>query len=465
VWPQVVGTINERTVDFAALYKPLIVVLGGGESGVGSAVLAKQKGYTVFLSDGGALKEEYRQTLLEYHIDFEENGHTEEKILSANEIIKSPGIPNTAKVVANAAARGVPIISEIEFAARYTTAKLICITGSNGKTTTTSLIFDIMTRAGLNVGLGGNIGKSFAMQVAVEEPRDYYVLELSSFQLDNMYKFRADVAVLLNITPDHLDRYDYKMENYARAKFRVAQNMTADDVFIYCADDEVTMKYIGDYDIKARMLPFSNARQFTQGAFINNKILTVMYETETFTEMVDELSLKGKHNQYNSAVATLATLVLHVRKDHIRESLRNFQNVEHRLEAVMRVRDVLFVNDSKATNVNSTWYALDSMDTPTIWIVGGSDKGNDYGALTDLVREKVKAIVCLGIDNSKIREAFEQIVPLFAETRSAADAVRAAYCFGERGDTVLLSPACASFDLFENYEDRGKQFKAAVRNL
>jgi UDP-N-acetylmuramoylalanine--D-glutamate ligase len=446
-----------------------LIILGGGESGAGSAILAKKQGFKVFLSDSGTLKNEYRQALQDNGINFEEGGHSEEMVLQANEIIKSPGIPDTAKIVAAAVAKGISVVSEIEFAGRYTNAKMICITGSNGKTTTTSLIYKIMKDAGMNVGLGGNIGKSFAWQVATEN-FDYYVLELSSFQLDNMYNFRANVAILLNITPDHLDRYDYKLENYARSKFRIVQNMTPDDTFIYCADDPVTMQYLREFNIKAQQIPFalqssSIINNKSNSAFVQNKILTAMYATETFTQLVDDLSLKGRHNHYNSMAATLSSLVVNIKKDSIRESLRNFQNVEHRLEPVLKVRGILFVNDSKATNINSTWYALDSMDAPTIWIVGGTDKGNDYSLLTDLVRQKVKAIVCLGVDNAKIRKVFDPIVETIVETRSAGDAVQAAYHLGNKGDTVLLSPACASFDLFQNYEDRGRQFKEAVRTL
>ncbi|GHT16208.1 UDP-N-acetylmuramoylalanine--D-glutamate ligase [Bacteroidia bacterium] len=443
--------------------------MGGGESGVGSAILAKKQGFNVLLSDSGTLKNEYRQALQDNGIKFEEGGHTEEIVLQASEIIKSPGIPNTAKIVAAAVAKGISVVSEIEFAARYTNAQMICITGSNGKTTTTSLIYKIMKDAGMNVGLGGNIGKSFAWQVASEN-FDYYVLELSSFQLDNMYDFRANVAILLNITPDHLDRYDHKLENYARSKFRIAQNMTQDDAFIYCAEDPVTMQYLREFDIKAQKIPFalnpsSIINQKTDYACIHHQILTSMYNNETFTVLVEELSLKGKHNQYNSMAATLAGQVHHIKKDSIRESLRTFANIEHRLEHVLKVRGVLFINDSKATNINSAWYALESMEAPTVWIAGGTDKGNDYRELADLVRQKVKAIVCLGVDNAKIIAAFSKIVPTIVETCSAKDAVQAAYHLAAKGDTVLLSPACASFDLFKNYEDRGQQFKEAVKNL
>lgn len=441
-----------------------IVILGGGESGVGAAILAKHKGFDVFLSDQGILKPSYAEELANSNINFEHGKHSEEFILSANEVIKSPGIPDDAPIVKKLIEKNIPIISEIEFAGRYTNAKMICITGSNGKTTTTSLIYHMLKEEGLNVGLGGNIGKSIARQVAMDN-FDYYVLELSSFQLDNMYKFHANIAILLNITPDHLDRYEYKMENYAKSKFRIAQNMTKDDSFIYCLDDEVTMQYLDEVDIKANMLPFSIKQQVEQGAFFNDNKITAMYEKQQFSMLVEELALKGKHNLYNSMAASIAGQVLRIRKETIRESLSNFKSIEHRLEPVLKVGGILFINDSKATNINSTWYALESMTAPTIWIVGGKDKGNDYSELTELVKEKVKAIVCLGLDNSKIHKAFEGIVDTIVDTKSAEEAVKAAYKLGEKGDTVLLSPACASFDLFKNYEDRGRQFKEAVRNL
>jgi UDP-N-acetylmuramoylalanine--D-glutamate ligase len=459
----------KNNCPLSIVHCPLIVVLGGGESGIGSAILAQKQGCEVFVSDSGQLKAQYRQMLVDNRIAYEEGGHSADRILQATEIIKSPGIPDTAALVQDAARRGIPVISEIEFAARYTNAKMICVTGSNGKTTTASLIHFMLKNAGINVGLGGNVGQSFALQVATEK-FDVYVLELSSFQLDGMYKFRADIAVLLNITPDHLDRYAYKMENYVRSKFRIVQNMTADDTFIYCADDPVITQYIGEYDIKAQMLPFSFNQlsdhiNHSNNAFINNNNLTAMYKNETFEQSLQDLSLKGKHNQYNSMAATLAGMAMNIQKKHIRESLRRFQSVEHRLEKVMTVRGITFINDSKATNVNSTWYALDSFSAPIIWIVGGTDKGNDYSTLTDIVRQKVKVIVCLVKDNTKIQAAFASVVETIVETQSAAAAVQAAYHFGSKGDVVLLSPACASFDLFQNYEDRGRQFKEAVRNL
>jgi len=443
-----------------------IVVLGGGESGVGAAVLAKEKGFDVFLSDLGALKDSYKETLTKFSIPFEEKQHTEELILNATEIIKSPGIPEKAPLIKKIKDKGIKIISEIEFAGRYTNAKTICITGSNGKTTTTSLIYHMLKKAGLNVGLGGNIGKSFAYQVAFEN-YDYYVLELSSFQLDGMYDFKADIAVLLNITPDHLDRYEYKMQNYVDSKFRITQNLKENDCFIFCSDDEVTMENLEKIVLRARLLPFSQEFEVEEGAYLDGETLTVKCAGLEFEMPVDELSLKGKHNVYNSMAAAITGTVLELRNDVIRKSLSDFQGVEHRLEPVLRVRGITFINDSKATNINSTWYALESMKgrQNVIWIVGGVDKGNDYSTLASLVNEKVKAIVCLGVDNAKIHEAFKDMVPTIIDTQSAEDAVLESYKLGAEGDVVLLSPACASFDLFENYEDRGRKFKNAVRNL
>jgi UDP-N-acetylmuramoylalanine--D-glutamate ligase len=444
--------------------KKRLVILGGGESGVGAAVLGCVKGFDVFLSDAGRIGAAYAETLQQHGVACEQGGHTEALILNADEVVKSPGIPDTAPVVKKLREAGVPVISEIELAARYTSAKLVCVTGSNGKTTTTSLIYHIMKSAGLSVGLGGNIGKSFALQVATEN-FGYYALELSSFQLDGMYRFKADVAVLLNITPDHLDRYGYKLENYARSKFRIAQNMDKNGCFIYCADDEVTMKYLEETAIRAQLLGFSQSRPLAQGAWLNNSKLTAMYKNNSFEMLLEELSLKGKHNLYNSMAASIAGQVLRIKKEHIRNSLMGFGSIEHRLEPVLSVGGILFINDSKATNINSTWYALESMTTPTVWIVGGVDKGNDYSQLLELVRQKVKAIVCLGVDNRKIHEAFEGMVSDIVDTRSAEEAVKTAYKLSQKGDTVLLSPACASFDLFQNYEDRGEQFKRAIRYL
>jgi UDP-N-acetylmuramoylalanine--D-glutamate ligase len=443
-----------------------IVVLGGGESGVGAAVLAKVKGFDVFLSDLGALKDSYKETLALDGIPFEEKQHSEELILNASEVVKSPGIPDKAPMVVKIREKGIRVISEIEFAGRYTTAKKICITGSNGKTTTTSLIYHMLKKAGLNVGLGGNIGKSFAYQVAFEN-YEYYVLELSSFQLDGMYDFRADIAVLLNITPDHLDRYDYKMQNYADSKFRITQNLRENDCFIFCSDDEVTMENLEKIVLRAKLLPFSQEIEVEEGAYLDGETLTVRYGNLEFEMPVEELSLKGKHNVYNSMAAAITGTVLELRNDVIRKSLSDFQGVEHRLEPVLKVRGITFINDSKATNINSTWYALESMKgrQNVIWIVGGVDKGNDYSTLANLVNEKVKAIVCLGLDNSKIHAAFRDMIPTIIDTNSADEAVKEAYKLGVDGDVVLLSPACASFDLFDNYEDRGRKFKNAVRNL
>jgi UDP-N-acetylmuramoylalanine--D-glutamate ligase len=441
-----------------------IVVLGGGESGIGSAVLARTKNFDVFLSDKGTISSENKAILAQYKIDFEEHHHTDDKILNADEIIKSPGIPDKAPIVAKINEKGIKIISEIEFAGRYCNAKKICITGSNGKTTTATLIHFLLKNADVNVGLAGNIGKSFAFQVATEN-HDYYVLELSSFQLDGMYEFKADIAVLLNITPDHLDRYDNKIENYVRSKFRIIQNMNDEDCFIFCADDEITMTHIEKIVSKARMLPFSQKTRVEQGAHIENNSLFTTVGNNVFSMAIDDLSLKGKHNIYNSMAAAITGKVLNVRNETIRQSLSTFKGVEHRLEFVLSVGGIKFINDSKATNVNSVWYALDSVNGKIVWIAGGTDKGNDYSEILNLVKEKVNAIVCLGIDNTKIISFFEYVVPVIVETRSAKDAVEKSYELAEPGSTVLLSPACASFDLFENYEDRGKQFKEAVRNL
>lgn len=446
--------------------KGRIVILGGGESGVGAAVLAKTKGFDVFLSDLGELKDSYKETLVKFEIPFEEKKHTEELVLNAMEVIKSPGIPEKAPMVKKLRGKGIKIISEIEFAGRYTDAKMICITGSNGKTTTTSLIYHMLKKAGLNVGLGGNIGKNFAYQVAFEN-YDYYVLELSSFQLDGMYEFKADIAVLLNITPDHLDRYEYKMQNYVDSKFRITQNLKENDCFIFCSDDEVTMENIEKIVLRAKLLPFSQEFEVEEGAFLDGETFNVRIGDLVFEMPVDELSLKGKHNVYNSMAAAITGTVLSLRNDVIRKSLTDFQGVEHRLEPVLKVRGITFINDSKATNINSTWYALESMKghKNVIWIVGGVDKGNDYSSLASLVNDKVKAIVCLGVDNTKIHEAFREMIPTIVDTKSAEEAVSTAYKMGEDEDVVLLSPACASFDLFDNYEDRGRKFKNAVRNL
>ncbi len=441
-----------------------IVVLGAAESGVGAAILARKNGFDVFVSDAGKIKEDYRNLLTKHEIKFEEGIHTEEKILNAKEIIKSPGIPDKAEIIKKIKAVRIPIISEIEFAGRYSDAKMIGITGTNGKTTTTMLIYHILKKAGKKVGLAGNVGKSLALQIA-EQQYDYYVIELSSFQLDGMYDFKCDVAVLTNITPDHLDRYDYKIENYAMSKFRILQNQTSEDVFIYCADDALTTQYMTNAKVNAHQYPFSIKKKVEEGAWLENEQLNIQTNNKLFTMLIHDLALQGKHNLYNSMAAGIAMRSLDIRKEVIRESLTDFESVEHRLEKVSTIHGIEFVNDSKATNVNSTWYALESFNKPVILIMGGVDKGNDYSILEDLVKEKVKAIVCLGKDNKKILKTFKNMVPQITETSSAEEAVQTAYRLGKKGDVVLLSPACASFDLFENYEDRGRQFKKAVKNL
>ena len=441
-----------------------IVVLGGGESGAGAAVLAKVKGFEVFLSDMSSLSSECKALLEKYEIEYEEGGHTREKILNAAEIIKSPGIPETAPLVKEAYAAGISVISEIEFAGRYDRAKKICITGSNGKTTTTSLIYHMLKQNGMNVGLGGNIGKSYAYQVATED-FDIYVLELSSFQLDGMYEFKADIAILLNITPDHLDRYGYDLQNYVNAKFRITRNMKAEDCFIFCSDDEITIKNLNQIVSKARMLPFSQEHEEHPGAYSDGEKIHVDCGGDPYEMLIDDMSLRGRHNVYNSMAAALTGKLMKINNENIRKALTSFLPVEHRMEKVLSVGGVLYINDSKATNVNSTWYALECMETPVVLILGGKDKGNDYSAILDLVKAKVKAIVCLGVDNRKIHESFCETVPTIVDTLSAAEAVKEASKLASAGDTVLLSPCCASFDLFKSYEDRGRQFKEAVRNL
>ncbi|RZA03647.1 MAG: UDP-N-acetylmuramoyl-L-alanine--D-glutamate ligase [Sphingobacteriaceae bacterium] len=444
--------------------KNKIVILGAGESGVGAAYLAQQQGYDVFVSDFGAIADKYKQQLQHWNIRFEESQHTEAEILNAAEVIKSPGIPDKAPIIKKIKESGTPILSEIEFAGRYTNAKIIGITGSNGKTTTTSLTYHILKNAGLNVGLAGNIGKSFAYQVATEK-FDCYVLELSSFMLDDMFQFKVDIAVLLNITPDHLDRYDYKLENYAASKLRITQNQTGADVFIYCADDPETIKAMAGRIINAIQLPFSIEKKIEPGAYLQNDNIVINTNQQNLTMSITELALQGKHNIYNSMASGIVAKVLELRNDTIRESMGSFKNIEHRLEFVGKISGITFINDSKATNVNSTWYALESMTNDVVLILGGVDKGNDYTMLKDLVKQKVKAIVCLGKDNKRIHEAFEDDVEVIVNTFSAQEAAQVAYHLSEKGDTVLLSPACASFDLFKNYEDRGDQFKAAVKEL
>jgi UDP-N-acetylmuramoylalanine--D-glutamate ligase len=422
------------------------------------------KGIEVWVSDQGNIKPKYREILAKEAIPYEEGKHSEEIILNADEIIKSPGIPEKAPLIQKIKAKNIPVISEIEFASRYTKAKLICITGSNGKTTTTLLTYHIFKKAGLNVGLAGNVGKSFAYQVATEN-FDCYILELSSFQLDDMYKFKADVSILLNITPDHLDRYNYKFEDYIDSKFKIVQNQTSEDSFIYCLDDEVTRKEVEKRNITAKKYPFSILQTVEEGASLQNQEIVLNVNKSHLSMPANRLSLPGKHNIYNSMAAGIAAKVMDIRKDSIRESLADFQNIEHRLEFVATIHGVEFINDSKATNVNSAWYALESMNRPVVWIVGGTDKGNDYSILKDLVKEKVHTIVCLGKDNRKIMSAFSTVVPFITEATTAKEAVMKASKASRQGDTVLLSPACASFDLFENYEDRGNQFKEAVREL
>ncbi|MDD3200969.1 MAG: UDP-N-acetylmuramoyl-L-alanine--D-glutamate ligase [Bacteroidales bacterium] len=441
-----------------------IVVLGGGESGVGAAVLAKMKGFDVFLSDNGIMKDSVKATLDKYDIPYEDGDHTYYKILNAKEIIKSPGIPETAPLVMEIRKQGIPVISEIEFAGRYDAAKKICITGSNGKTTTTSMIYFLLKNAGLNVGLGGNIGQSYAMQVATEH-HDIYVLELSSFQLDGMYDFKADIAVLLNITPDHLDRYGHIMQNYVNSKFRITQNMSSEDCFIFCSDDDITVKNLNRIVLQAQKLPFSQKEQVEQGAYLENEIMYVKYGESEYEMPIKDLSLSGMHNVYNSMATAIAGKIMNITNSTIREALMTFKGIEHRMEKVLSVGNVLYINDSKATNVNSTWYALECVNTPVILIAGGTDKGNDYEPIADLVREKVKALICLGLDNKKLHDFFGDKVPFICDTTSAQDAVKKAAELAVPGDTVLLSPCCASFDLFKNYEDRGTQFKEAVRKL
>ena len=442
------------------------VILGGAESGVGAAVLAKVKGFDVFLSDNGEIKPEYKETLDKWGIDYEEGGHTEEKILSADEVIKSPGIPSSVPIIKKLEALHTPIISEIEFASRYDNSKKICITGSNGKTTTTSLIYYLFKQAGLDVGLGGNIGKSYAFQVATEK-HDYYVLEISSFQLDGCYDFRPDIAIITNITPDHLDRYDYNMENYVRAKFRITRNLRPQDCFIFDSDDQITIGHLDQILVQAKQLPYTQEKKVSQGAYLDSDKIVLEYEQDETEIYLNELALGGKHNIYNSMAAALAAKASGVNNSVIKEALRSFSPIEHRLEPVLSIKDVLYINDSKATNVDSAWYALECQTKPVVWIVGGKDKGNDYSVLDELVRKKVKAIVCLGLHNERIHEAFEGIVGKenMVDTDSAEKAVRAAAGLAQAGDVVLLSPCCASFDLFKSYEDRGEQFKEAVRNL
>lgn len=431
---------------------------------MGAAILAQKQGFTVFLSDMGKIKEKYKNVLSNYKIDFEEEKHSTEKILNADLVVKSPGIPDKAPLIVQLKNAGIPVISEIEFAGRYTNAKTICITGSNGKTTTTLLLYHILKNAGFNVGLAGNVGKSFAWQVA-EEKFDIYVIEISSFQLDGMYDFRADIAILMNITPDHLDRYNYNFQNYIDSKFRIIQNQTENDFFVVCTDDEVTQNEIKKRNITPAIISFGLGEPGENSAGVKEDKLVINIHKNQFIMSILDLAIQGKHNTYNSMAAGIASMILEIRNEQLRESLSNFTGVEHRLERFLKVHGIEFINDSKATNVNSTWYALESISKPIVWIAGGVDKGNDYSMLKSLAKEKVKAIVCLGKDNQKIHDSFKGVVKNIVDASSMEEAVKAAYYLARNGDTVLLSPACASFDLFENYEDRGTQFKQKVRNL
>ncbi|MEI6087510.1 MAG: UDP-N-acetylmuramoyl-L-alanine--D-glutamate ligase [Bacteroidota bacterium] len=445
--------------------KHRLVILGSGESGVGAALLGKQKGYEVFVSDGGKIKEIYKKELTDNGIAFEESGHTEELIMNANEVVKSPGIPEKNEMVKKIRAKGIQIIGEIELAYRFKgNSKIVAITGSNGKSTTTSLIYHICVTAGLNAALVGNIGYSFAKQIA-EDPKDWYIAELSSFQLDDIITFRPDVSILLNITEDHLDRYEYKFENYINSKFRIIENQTMDDYFIYCADDPVIEQKLTTLILLTNPLPFSMKQELKKGGYIKGDQMMLRIQEERVSMSIYDFALKGKHNNYNTMAAGIAAATIGIRKEKIREAVKNFHSLEHRMEFVAMIRGVEFINDSKATNVNSTWFALESMNKPTVLILGGTDKGNDYGLLAELVKDKVKAIVCMGVDNKKIIEAFKNIAPLIVETDSAKKAVNTAFKLSTKGDVVLLSPSCASFDLFKNYEDRGIQFKEAVKEL
>ena len=441
-----------------------LVILGGGESGVGTAILGKQKGYEVFVSDKGSIVAKYKEVLLNYEIDFEENQHTENKIFAADVVMKSPGIPDKVELVKKLKEKGIPVISEIEFAAQFTNANIIGITGSNGKTTTTLLVHHILKKAGLNVGVAGNIGDSFAQQVA-EESFENYVLELSSFQLDGVEDFNSHIAILTNITPDHLDRYEYDFNKYIASKFRITKNQKETDYLIYDADDEAIDNWLKEHKTRAKLVPFSIEKELQYGAYLKDNTIIINITKDIIHMPLSTLSIKGKHNTKNAMAATMAAQLLKIRKQTIMESLEDFEGAEHRLENVAKIKDVEYINDSKATNVNATFYALECMEKPTVWIVGGVDKGNDYNDLLALVREKVKAIVCLGLDNEKIKNTFGNVVDVIIETAGAEEAVKVSYKLAERGDVVLLSPACASFDLFDNYEDRGRQFKEAVRNL
>jgi UDP-N-acetylmuramoylalanine--D-glutamate ligase len=442
-----------------------LVILGAGESGVGAAILASKEGYLVFVSDTGMILEKYKSVLKEKDIEYEEGKHSEERILEADEVMKSPGIPEKSSLVIKIRSRGIPVISEIELAYRHKGgSRIVAITGSNGKTTTTSMTYHICKHGGLDCAMVGNIGVSFAKQVA-EDPKPWYIAEVSSFQLDDLQEFRPDIAILTNITEDHLDRYEYKFENYIRSKFSIVKNQKKTDYFIFCEDDQVIRQHLKEYSFQSNPLPYTMQKEPNQGGFIRNGQMTLQTGNETLKMSIYDFALKGIHNQYNTLAAGLAAITIGIRKDKIREAVQSFESLEHRMEYVSTVRGVEFINDSKATNVNSTWYALESMQKPVVLILGGVDKGNDYSLMRDLVKEKVKAIVCMGLDNRKIHDAFQNDVPVIVNTGSASEAVKSSFHLAAKGDIVLLSPACASFDLFKNYEDRGNQFKEAVRDL
>ncbi len=445
--------------------KQRLTILGGGESGIGAARLAVQQGWTVFLSDAGELKEKYRTSLTAINVEFEEGTHTMSRVLDADLVVKSPGIPRSAMIIQKILQANIPVIGEIEFAFKYNAGRIIAVTGSNGKTTTTLLVHHILERAGIKTAVAGNVGASFAGALCATDPKDWYVLEMSSFQLEDIDQFRPDIAILTNITPDHLDRYQHNFDLYADAKMAITRNQKSEDHFIYCADDDGIQRTMQRHQVSAQLMPYTMKKIVDRGAYVKNEQINIHHNHNPFTMSIHDLALQGKHNTYNSMAAGIAARVLEIRKELVRDSLGDFQNIEHRLEFVARVHGITFINDSKATNVNSTWYALESFEQPIIWIVGGVDKGNDYLTLKSLVKQKVKGIICLGKDNEKIHEAFSDIFQYMPEVHSAEEAVRCAYQMGEKDDVVLLSPACASFDLFENYEDRGHQFKTAVKSL
>jgi UDP-N-acetylmuramoylalanine--D-glutamate ligase len=454
----------ERPIFLQKKMNHRLVILGGGESGAGAAILGKAAGYEVFVSDAGVIPDRYKEELSQHGIAWEENGHSADQILDADEVMKSPGIPHKAAMVKEVLSKSIPLVSELELAYRFKgQSKIVGITGTNGKTTTTSLTYHICVHGGADAALVGNIGFSIARQVALD-PKPLYVAEISSFQLDDIHSFRPDIAILTNITEDHLERYEYRFENYIHAKFNIIRNQTEEDTFIYCADDPVTIENLPKYPFHSNPLPFTMNRELPKGAYVSNNRMTVN-GPESLSASIYDFALKGKHNQYNTMAACLAASVIGIRKEKIREAVENFEALEHRMEPVMAVRGVEFINDSKATNVNSTWYALESMTKPVVLILGGVDKGNDYSLLAELVKEKVKAIICMGIDNTKIQQAFGSLVPVIVSTDNVTDAVKSCFHLAKKGDVVLLSPACASFDLFKNYEDRGKQFKEAVRQL